>query len=208
MAALNHPTAHSASSTALLVCDLQTMILGMVDEGKKPKLIDATKTLLAAARANGVQIFHCVIDTELDPLPTCKVADRWATAFKPALTANPVLAQEPPEVAAPAGALNEREITVGRRPGHVSALRSNGLTPALLREKYGVTSLVICGISTSGVVLSTVKQASDDDFIVTVVEEACIDPSPELHKLLMEKAFLSAAWVMNLEEAVSVLGSK
>ncbi|KAJ7743854.1 Isochorismatase-like protein, partial [Mycena metata] len=208
MAALNHPTAHTASSTALLVCDLQNMILGMVDESKRPKLIDATKALLAAARANGVQIFHCVIDPELDPHPTSKLVDRWATTFKPTLAANPVLGQEPPEIAAPAGASNEREFTVGRRPGHVSALRSNGLTPALLKEKYGVTSLVVCGISTSGVVLSTVKQAWDDDFIVTVVEEACIDPSPELHKLLMEKTFLSGAWVMNVEEAVSLLGSK
>lgn len=206
MAALNHPSAYPPSATALLVCDLQNMIMGMVDDSVKPKIISSTKTLLDTARAKGVHIFHCLIDTELDPLPTSKVADRWATMYKPMLTANQTLGLEYAEVAAPAG--GEREITVTRRPGRTSALRSEGLTPALLREKYGVKSLVVCGIATGGVVLSTAKQAADDDFVVTVVEDACCDRDPNVHKMLMERAFESGAWVMGLQEAVGVLEGK
>ena len=48
---------------------------------------------------------------------------------------------------------------------------------AQLRER-GVDTLILAGISTSGVVLSTVRDASDRDYRVVVLADATADPEP------------------------------
>lgn len=68
-------------------------------------------------------------------------------------------------------------------------LKSHGLM-ALLNTR-GIKSLVLCGVSTSGCVLSTARAAGDDEFIVTVIEDACMDPVPGLHDTLIQKVLPS-----------------
>ena len=53
----------------------------------------------------------------------------------------------------------------------------------------GIESLVLTGIATSGVVLSTVRQAADLDFRLTVLSDGCLDRDDEVHRMLMEKVF-------------------
>lgn len=48
---------------------------------------------------------------------------------------------------------------------------------------------MLAGISTSGVGLSTVRLAADLDHRLTVLADACGDPDPEVHRLLIEKVF-------------------
>ncbi len=48
----------------------------------------------------------------------------------------------------------------------------------------GVNHIVIFGVSTSGVVLTTVREAADMDFKITVVSDACADRSNDAHKVL------------------------
>jgi nicotinamidase-related amidase len=69
----------------------------------------------------------------------------------------------------------------------------------------GVDSLVLTGIATSGVVLSTLRQAADLDYDLTVLSDACADGDPEVHRVLLEKVFprqaavvTTAAWVEQL----------
>jgi nicotinamidase-related amidase len=57
-----------------------------------------------------------------------------------------------------------------------------------LRER-GVDTLVLAGISTSGVVLSTVRDASDRDYRIVVLEDACADPDPEIHAFLVGRIY-------------------
>lgn len=52
-----------------------------------------------------------------------------------------------------------------------------------------IDTLILAGISTSGVVLSTVRDASDRDYRVLVLSDACADPDPEVHALLIAKVF-------------------
>jgi nicotinamidase-related amidase len=52
-----------------------------------------------------------------------------------------------------------------------------------------VTSLALGGIATSGVVLSTVREAADRDYEITVLEDLCLDADDEVHRVLTEKVF-------------------
>lgn len=44
--------------------------------------------------------------------------------------------------------------------------------------------LVLCGISTCGIVLSTLCSAFDKDYQVTLLSNACEDLDPEIHQHL------------------------
>ncbi len=66
-------------------------------------------------------------------------------------------------------------------------------------------TLVLLGISTSGVVLSTVRHASDADYRLVVVEDACADTDAEVHRVLMEKVFPRQATVTRAEAVVAAL---
>ena len=55
--------------------------------------------------------------------------------------------------------------------------------------------LVLGGVSTSGVVLSTLRQASDLDYQLTVLADACADHDEEVHRVLTEKVFAMQAEV-------------
>ena len=52
-----------------------------------------------------------------------------------------------------------------------------------------VTGLVLGGIATSGVVLSTVREAADRDYELTVLEDLCLDGDDEVHRVLTQKVF-------------------
>lgn len=63
-----------------------------------------------------------------------------------------------------------------------------------------VTHLVLAGISTSGVVLSTFADTIDRDFDVTILSDACADSDGELHAALMTKLFPRSATVLTTND--------
>ncbi|KAJ7125091.1 putative hydrolase protein [Mycena epipterygia] len=204
----NHPSYYSASSTALLVCDYQNMILAAIeDEAAKDKVISSVKTLVYTARAQKLPIIHCLLDTTRDPLTTSKLTERWASMYKPTLAAKPFLGHEYAEVSPAEDADKEREVTVGRLPGRVSALSSEGIME-LLKEKFKITGLIVCGITSSGVVLSTARHAAEEGFVVSVVEDACWDRDAGVHKVMMENILQTTGWVLGLDEVVGIMEGK
>jgi nicotinamidase-related amidase len=84
----------------------------------------------------------------------------------------------------------------------VSAFASTDLDP-LLRARE-IDGLVLTGIATSGVVLSTLRQAADMDFYLTVLADGCLDPDPEVHRLLTEKIFPVQADVVSVDDWIKV----
>lgn len=72
----------------------------------------------------------------------------------------------------------------------------------LLRGR-GVEHLVLAGVSTSGVVLSTVRQAGDLDYGLTVLSDACADADPDAHRVLLENVFPRQADVMTVDGWIS-----
>ncbi|MGH3170307.1 MAG: cysteine hydrolase family protein [Trebonia sp.] len=85
----------------------------------------------------------------------------------------------------------------------VSAFSGSDLD--VLLRGAGADTLILAGIATSGVVLSTVRQAADLDYHLTVLADACADRDPEVHRVLTEKVFPSQALVTTVDEWIAAL---
>lgn len=75
-------------------------------------------------------------------------------------------------------------------------------------KKQGIDTLVLMGINTSRVVLTTICFAADMDYKLVVLSDACADADPELHKLLIDKIFPRSATVTSAEMFIKGLGKK
>lgn len=93
---------------------------------------------------------------------------------------------------APVG--NEVVITKHR----VSAFSGTDLE--MILRSQAIDTLVLLGIATSGVVLSTLLEAFDRDFRVVVIADCCADTEAELHRALVEKLFAKRGTVMDAAE--------
>lgn len=91
-------------------------------------------------------------------------------------------------------------IVIKRR---VSAFSGSDLD--VLLRALGTRELILAGVSTSGVVLSTLRQAADLDFGLTVLADCCRDRDVEVHRVLTEKVFPAQATVMTGAEWSSSL---
>jgi nicotinamidase-related amidase len=69
----------------------------------------------------------------------------------------------------------------------VGAFSSDSLEQVL--RARNINTLVLSGIATSGVVLSTVRVAADLDYRVVVLSDCVTDPDSEVNRLLLEKVF-------------------
>jgi nicotinamidase-related amidase len=85
----------------------------------------------------------------------------------------------------------------------VSAFSGSDLD--VLLRAAGADTLILAGIATSGVVLSTLRQAADLDYRLTVLEDACADRDPEVHRVLTEKVFPRQAVVTTTDEWIASL---
>ena len=103
--------------------------------------------------------------------------------------------EEPIEIYA-AVAPQPGDIVLTKR--RVSAFTGSDLEVVL--RGLNVRHLVLTGLSTSGVVLSTVREASDKDFQLTVLSDGCGDTDTEVHNVLLTKVFPRQADVMSSEE--------
>jgi nicotinamidase-related amidase len=62
----------------------------------------------------------------------------------------------------------------------------------ILRSK-GRSHLVMFGIATSGVVLSTTRWAMDADYTMNIISDCCFDRDAEVHRVLIEKVLAGMA---------------
>ncbi|MFF1837765.1 MFS transporter [Streptomyces sp. NPDC058231] len=74
----------------------------------------------------------------------------------------------------------------------------------LLRER-GIETLVLSGISTSGVVLSTLMDVADRDYQVYVLTDGVADHDPEVDRVLIEKVFPSRAHLIDTAQLAELL---
>ena len=71
----------------------------------------------------------------------------------------------------------------------------------------GVDTLVLTGIATSGVVLSTLRYAADLDYRLVVLADACADADDEVHRVLTTKVFPRQADVLTVAQWAKSLGA-
>jgi len=68
-----------------------------------------------------------------------------------------------------------------------------------------IETLVIFGIATSGVVLSTLRHAGDADYRLVVIKDCCSDRDAEVHRVLVEKVFARQAKVITAAEFIAAI---
>jgi nicotinamidase-related amidase len=181
---------------ALLVMDVQNGVVTRFAEHSGPLLATLTDVVAAARRAKLPVIYVRVAFREGTPevSPKNKTFSALAGSLSmgegdPATQVHPAVAPQPGDV-----------IVTKRR---VSAFAGSDLDVVL--RSLGIDSLVLTGIATSGVVLSTLRQAADLDFKLTVVHDGCADADPEVHRVLMEKVFPRQAAVLSAAEWIEQL---
>jgi nicotinamidase-related amidase len=104
-------------------------------------------------------------------------------------------------------------VVVGFRPGfpevvvtkrRVSAFTGSDLEVVL--RGLDARHIVLTGIATSGVVLSTLREAADKDYRITVLSDLCADMDDEVHRVLIEKVFPRQADVTTAEAWFAAAG--
>jgi nicotinamidase-related amidase len=70
----------------------------------------------------------------------------------------------------------------------------------VLLRSMGINHIILSGLVTSGVILSTLCEATDKDYAITVLSDGCADLDEETHRVLTTKVFLRHANVLTIEE--------
>ena len=144
-----------------------------------------------AARAAGIPVVHVRVAFRQGAPEIADANRRFASA-----KARATLGEDAPEVQiADAVAPHPGEPVVVKR--RVSAFAGSDL--AVLLRALRAERLVLAGIATSGVVLSTYIEAADLDFELVVLSDACADADPEVHRVLIEKVFPKQAAVLTAD---------
>jgi len=182
------------SSSALLVMDVQAGIVERVGERAAP-LLAALVQATNAARGAEVAVIYVRVAFRAGA-PEISAHNRTFSALAAAMAEDAPGTQVHEAVAPRAGDI----VVVKKR---VSAFAGSDLDVVL--RSLEVRSLVLTGIATSGVVLSTLRQAADLDFELTVLSDGCADGDAEVHRVLMEKVFPRQAAVMTTAQWVSQL---
>jgi nicotinamidase-related amidase len=174
--------------TALLVMDYQQTILNRITNAEE--LLSRLAKVIDHARGSGVQIGYVRVafsDADYAALPdTNKAFKGLATRsnmhdLAPETAIHKTVAPEP-------GDIIVRKIRVG-------AFSTTDLDKQL--RNRGIDTLILAGISTSGVVLSTLRDAADKDYRIFVLADCCMDQDPQVHDVLMTKVFPRQATIIN-----------
>jgi nicotinamidase-related amidase len=180
----------------LLVMDFQPGIVERVADAEA--LLDRVAGAIATARARGMAVGYVRVafdDADYDAVPpTNKIFARLAEGRvnhvdSPATAVHDRLAPEPGDIVV--------------RKTRVGAFSTTDLDEQL--RKRGISTVVLAGISTSGVVLSTVRDAADRDYRIIVLADGCADFDAEVHEVLLGKVFPRQADVVTVVELDDLL---
>ena len=185
-----------AKASALLVMDFQIMIV----EGyaaNKEALLARTARLIEAARSAGVMLIYVVVGfrrgyPEISPRNLTFGAVRAAGRFAPG---------DPAAAIHPAVAPKTGDVVVTKH--RVGAFAGTDLD--MILRANGIDTLLLTGIATSGVVLSTVRHAADADYRLLVIGDCCSDQDEEVHRVLVRKVFARQAMVVTGGEIIEAL---
>ncbi|MFI5163443.1 MAG: isochorismatase family cysteine hydrolase [Sphingobacteriales bacterium] len=177
-------------NTALLIMDMQTGILGNFPAAAS--LIANTAKAIAHARSKNIRVIYVTVGFR-QGAPEISTNNKGFSAAKERFagvnmeefaTIHPELAPE------------EGELKVMKR--RISAFAGSDLEVVL--RSFGIQHMILTGIATSGVVLSTLREAADKDYALTVIADCCADADEEVHRVLTTKIFPRQADVLTLED--------
>lgn len=174
---------------------------GIVSVYTKPEsgFIERASTVLNAVRDAGITVIHVQVGFR-PGLPEVSDRNKFFGAIK-ASKPHQEFFQGSSGGIHPALGPKAEDIIVTK--SRISAFTGTDLD-MILRAKE-IHTVVLLGISTSGVVLSTLLGACDADYRVVVIEDGCADLDVELHSALMGRLFPQRADVITTEDFVTAL---
>jgi nicotinamidase-related amidase len=192
------PTTLDPQRTALVLMDFQEGVIGSLPN--RDELLDRAATAIATARACGGTVAY--VRVALDDADFAAVPEHnknfsalrgRAASFGPGDFSTAV-----PEPIAP----QPQDIVV--RKTRVGAFSTTDLDDQLRRR--GIDTLLLGGIATSGVVLSTVRDAADRDYRLILLTDLCADRDPEVHDILVGRVLPKQADAATTADLPALLG--
>lgn len=180
------------AQTALLIMHYQTDIMALFPD-VAPMLLANTRKLCDAARARGVSVYFAKIHfspgyPEVSPLNKSGQGIRQLGRF----VDDRVSPELEPQASEP--------VIVAHR---ASVFFGTDLQVRLSAQ--GIDTLIMAGIASTGVVLSSLAYASDADFRLFTVKDCCYDPDRIVHDHLFSTAFESRSTVLSLPQALALM---
>jgi len=180
----------NTQNTALLVMDMQSSILMSLPDVSA--VISSVAKAIAHARSKKIPVIYVVVGFRKG-LPEVSDNNKGFGAAKSrfaSVSPEDFLKIHPDVVPA-----DDEVTTVKRR---VCAFTGSDLE-VILRAQ-GIQHIVLTGVATSGVVLSTTREAADKDYRITILSDGCADGDEEVHRVLTTKVFPRQADVMTVDE--------
>jgi len=177
-------------NTALMVMDMQETIVKMLPDASV--ILSNVAKAIGCARENNIPIIYVVVGFR-EGTPEINVNNKGFSASRARFSGMNMeeMLKIESTLTPMAG-----DITVVKR--RVSAFTGSDLE-VILRAQ-GIQHMILTGIATSGVVLSTLREAADKDYRLTVISDCCADGDAEVHRVLTTKVFPRQAEVVSLEE--------
>jgi nicotinamidase-related amidase len=192
--------AFDAAHTVLLAMDCQA---GIVSIYAKPpeEFLERASSVIRAARKAGMPVVHVQVGFR-PGLPEVSSRNKLFAAIKSS-SQHQKLFEGAAGVIHPALGPEPGDIVVTKH--RVNAFKGTDLE-MLLRAKE-IESIVLFGIATSGVVLSTLLDASDCDYKLAVIADCCADLDAQLHEALLTRLFPKRGDVLTATEFVQAVQS-
>lgn len=156
-----------------------------------------TARLVGAARAAGVLVLHCATVFR----PGYPEIDDRNLLFAPKKAGAQPAVFDPEKLLHPALAPQAGEIVLGKH--RVSAFHGTSLDLVLRANR--ISTLIVCGFATRGVVLSTVRQGADLDYRLIVAEDCCVERDLAVHDFLVQHILPMQARVAKADEVIAGL---
>lgn len=182
----------STTKMALLVMDMQPPILGNLPDARN--CIWNVARAIMHARNENIPVIYVMVgfragapEISSHNATFSSYREKWTPATAEQwMKIHPDLTPQPGEI-----------VITKRR---FSAFTGSDLEVVL--RGLQLDHLVLTGVATSGVVLSTLREAADKDYRLTVIADCCADRDAEVHHILTTKVFPKQAEVISLEQWV------
>jgi nicotinamidase-related amidase len=182
-----------ASSTALVLIDLQRGIVGLTTSPYSASaVVEKGASLAAAFRDSYATVIYVRVDLA-DMIYSLVDLPHGDQKNPPPPSASELV---------PESGVKPDDVVITKR--HWSAFGGTDLEVKL--RTAGVVTLVVAGISTNIGVESTVRGAASLGFSVVVVEDACTSVNAEAHRFAFEHIFPRLGRVRNTAEVINALG--
>jgi nicotinamidase-related amidase len=181
---------------ALLSMDYQNGIVA--NYGGSPELLDRATGVLDSARRTGMRVIHVHVGFR-PGFPEINPRNAMFGAILSSPERRKMFEGGGSDIHDAVAPINDEVVITKHR---VSAFSNSDLDMVLCAND--IDTLVMYGVATSGVVLSTLVDAADRDYKIYVIKDCCADQDEELHTALIDRYFPKRGTVLTAEEFTSL----